>query len=69
MVKYAFTIFLALSYELDAENLSRSVVFDYALNRPFDNNDSTMALDLERQVCIYPGHFLTARRRLFMKRP
>ena len=54
MMKYVFTIFLALSYELDAENLSRSVVFDYALDRPFDDDDSTMALDMERQSLYLP---------------
>jgi len=48
MAAYVFAIILALPNEVDAKNLSRSLVLDYALDCSLDNNDSKMALDTRK---------------------
>jgi hypothetical protein len=44
--EYVFTIILAFPYEVYPENLSGSLVLDYALDCSLDNDDSKMALEI-----------------------
>ena len=50
--EYVFTIILAFPYEVDAENLSGSLVLDYALDCSLDNDDSKMALEIGKK-CVF----------------